>query len=457
MLDQPFIPQILKKCLTREATFAELYYESTTDSQISVVDKRVDDVVTGTDSGIGLRIFDNLNTIYGYSNDTSKNSLIDLGTTLTRALKQGTVDKNINLKRQAANAIFPIKKDGLALPLKDKIALCEKASEFAWKQSPLIKQVHIGLSEERRNIEIANSENELVSDCQTQTTFSVSITVKENEETLSLADIICGHTGLEVFDNEPIEPFIDGLVKRTLRLLRARKGPNGKMPVVLSSQAGGTLIHEAVGHALEADLVYEGTSFLANKLNKRIASKLITVVDDATIPTKRGSFAFDDEGVKSEKTTLIENGILKNFMCDRLTAQRMNLRPTGNGRRESYEYRPIVRMTNTILSPGKDNPEDIIKSVDKGVLVTKMGGGQVDTVNGQFIFDAEEAYIIENGQVGEPIKKVSLVGDAPDVLMNIDKVGNDLGFSSGTCGKDDQDVPVTDAIPTIRIPSINVG
>jgi TldD protein len=229
------------------------------------------------------------------------------------------------------------------------------------------------------------------------------------------------------------------------------------MPVVLSSEAGGTMIHEAVGHGLEADLAQSGLSVYSGKIGERIASPIITVVDDSTLPGRRGSFRFDDEGTEAHRTLLVDRGVLKTFLYDRLTAMKDGARSTGNGRRESYKHRPIPRMTNTMIAPGTADPGEILRMTPKGLFVRKMGGGQVNTVNGDFVFEVSEGYLIENGGIGEPVRGATLIGNGPRVLMSIDRVGSDLGFSIGTCGKDGQGSPVSDAQPTLRIPEITVG
>jgi TldD protein len=229
------------------------------------------------------------------------------------------------------------------------------------------------------------------------------------------------------------------------------------MGVVLSSEAGGTMIHEAVGHGLEADLAQQNLSVYSGKLGQTVASPIITVLDDGTISGKRGSSFFDEEATRTERTVLIENGVLKNYMYDRLSAMKDVKQSTGNGRRESYHFRPIPRMSNTMIAPGKTPPDDIVKSLEKGLFVKKMGGGQVNTVNGDFVFEVTEGYLIEKGKVGEPVRGATLTGNGPEVLKSIDMVGTDLGFAIGTCGKDAQGVPISDAQPTLRIPEIVVG
>ncbi|MGD0566210.1 MAG: TldD/PmbA family protein, partial [Candidatus Goldiibacteriota bacterium] len=241
------------------------------------------------------------------------------------------------------------------------------------------------------------------------------------------------------------------------RLLDADKKLTGEMTAVISSSAGGTMIHEAVGHSLEADLVQKGLSQYAGKKGVKVASDIITVIDDATIPGKRGSFSFDDEGTPSQKTILIDRGVLVNYMYDRETAEKDNALPTGNGRRESYKFRPIPRMRNTMIAPGAGSAESLIKDTKRGIFVIRMGGGQVNTVTGEFVFEVKEGYMIEAGKTAYPVRGATLMGTGVEVLNSIDAVCSDIGFDAGTCGKDSQGVPVGDAQPTLRIPKILVG
>jgi TldD protein len=229
------------------------------------------------------------------------------------------------------------------------------------------------------------------------------------------------------------------------------------MPVVMSSEAGGTMVHEACGHGLEADLVQKGLSVYKNKLGQKVAADCVSVIDDATLADKYGSYYFDDEGSRGQRTVLIENGILKTYLYDWLSARKDGVASSGNGRRESYQHKPVVRMSNTLIAPGQDDPEEIISSTPHGLLVKKMGGGQVNTTNGDFVFDVQEGYLIQDGRIKHPVRGATLIGNGPWVLSNIDRVGHDLGFSLGVCGKDGQGVPVADAQPTIRIKELTVG
>jgi TldD protein len=289
------------------------------------------------------------------------------------------------------------------------------------------------------------------------TVFSVQVISAKGDVLQTGYEPIGGTMGFELFDLHPPEEVAEVATRRSLLMLSARKAPMGRMAVVLSSEAGGTMIHEAIGHGLEADLAQQGLSVYSKKIGEKVASSLITVVDDPTLPQRRGSYAFDDEGVASRRTILVDEGILRGYLYDRLSALEDGVESSGNGRRESYQHKPIPRMSNTMILPGKMSPEEIVHSVEKGLFVRKMGGGQVNTVNGDFIFEVSEGYLIEKGSVGEPVRGAILIGNGPQVLKEIDMVGNDLGFGIGTCGKDGQGVPVADAQPTLRIPELVVG
>jgi TldD protein len=270
-------------------------------------------------------------------------------------------------------------------------------------------------------------------------------------------EAVGGHIGFELFETLSMEHISRKASERALMMLKARRAPGGRLPIVISSEAGGTMIHEAIGHGLEADLAQQGLSIYSQKLGLEVASTLVTVIDDSTLPNKRGSFCFDDEGVPSQRTVLVNKGILVGYLYDRLAAMRDGVTPTGNGRRESYRCRPIPRMTNTFLAPGESSPDDVLQSTPTGLYVRKMGGGQVNTVTGDFVFDVQEGYMIENGEMGEAVRGATLTGNGLEVLRSIDMVASDLGFSIGTCGKDAQGVPVSDAMPTIRVAEMVVG
>jgi TldD protein len=358
---------------------------------------------------------------------------------------------------QISNSFFPIEKHPKGVSIGEKVSVVKRANDEARALDPHIRQVRVLYRDVSQILSIANSEGILVEGERTGTVFSVQVVSAKGDVVQTGYEAAGGTMGFELFDLHPPEEVAEAATKRSLLMLSARKAPMGKMAVVLSSEAGGTMIHEAIGHGLEADLAQQGLSVYSKKIGERVASSLITVVDDPTLPQKRGSYSFDDEGTPSQRTLLVEEGTLKRYLYDRLTALKEGVKSTGNGRRESYQHKPIPRMSNTLIAPGKTKSEEIIRSVEKGLFVKKMGGGQVNTVNGDFVFEVSEGYLIEKGGVGEPVRGAILTGNGPQVLKEIDMVGDDLGFGIGTCGKDGQGVPVADAQPTLRIPEIVVG
>jgi TldD protein len=306
-------------------------------------------------------------------------------------------------------------------------------------------------------VQVVNSLGEFTENSRIGTMFAAQVVAARGDVLQTGYESAGACMGFELFDERSAIAIAAAAVARAEMMLSARRAPGGMMPVVLSSAAGGTMVHEAIGHGLEADLVQGGVSVYRGRVGQQVASNLVTVIDDATIPYARGSFYFDSEGVRGQKNVLVENGILKGYLYDRLTAMKDGCVSTGNGRRESYHSKPIVRMTNTLIAPGSTPPEDIVRSVSHGLFVRKMGGGQVNTVTGDFMFEVSEGYLIENGAICEPVRGATLTGSGPDVLKNILMVGSDLGFGIGTCGKDGQGVAVADAQPTLLIGEMIVG
>ncbi|RMH01307.1 MAG: TldD/PmbA family protein, partial [Aquificota bacterium] len=332
-----------------------------------------------------------------------------------------------------------------------------RANETARSYGDKIKQVSVVLMDRTREILIINSLGEVAEDENKRVVFYTEVVASDGNILQRGYESVGGRMGFEIFEKNPPEEVARKAAQRALLMLSAKPAPAGNFTVVLSSEAGGTMIHEAVGHGLEADLVQKGLSVYKGKLGQKVASELITVIDDATLEHHNGSFSVDDEGVPAQKTVLIQEGYLVGYMYDRLSAMKEGKSSTGNGRRQSYAHVPMVRMTNTYIAPGKDNPEDIIRDTKRGVLVVKMGGGEVNTVTGDFVFEIMEGYMIEGGRITYPIRSAVLIGNGPKVLQDVDAVGYDLGWAIGTCGKDGQGVPVTDAQPTIRVRSLTLG
>lgn len=449
--------KILKAALTNGGEYADIYIEDTANTSIVAEENRIEKIINGRDRGAGIRVIANLKTYYAYTNDLTEKGLLEVAEVVAKGVKGGKEAGSIgHLKKEKAPG-FDIKELPYKADLKDKVKLVNRANSTAWAFDRRIRQVRVMYGDGFRRLAVVNSLGDWVEEDRTALLMVCNAVSAEGDVIQTGYEPLGGIMGLEVFKDTPPEAIAETAARRAVMMLSARRAPGGRMPVILSSDAGGTMIHEAVGHGLEADLAYQNLSVYSGKLGQKVASDLITVIDDATIPHKRGSFFFDDEGTPGEKTVLVENGVLKSYMCDRLNAMKSGARSTGNGRRESYHHRPIPRMTNTIIASGKDSPEAIVKSLDKGLFVKKMGGGQVNTVNGDFVFEVTEGYLIEKGKIGEPVRGATLTGNGPDILMKIDMVGTDLGFSIGTCGKDSQGVPVSDAQPTLRIPEITVG
>ncbi|MBI5049134.1 MAG: TldD/PmbA family protein [Deltaproteobacteria bacterium] len=449
--------KILKAALKRGGEFADIYMEETVNTSIICEENRIEKVISGRDRGLGLRVIFDFKTAYAYTNDITEKGLLELADIVSKAVKEGKAKKDVPLVKKIIAASFSIKTPPSSVDLLKKVGLVKNGNSFARGFDKRIAQVKVVYGDGFRKMAVVNSLGQWIEENRTGILFLVQAVAREGDVVQTGYEPIGGVMGLEIFEQNPPEKIAETAAKRAILMLKARKASGGKMPVVLSSEAGGTMIHEAIGHGLEADLAQHSLSVYSGKIGEMIASPLITVIDDATIPYKRGSFFFDDEGSPGQKTILVENGVLKNYMYDRLTAMKDNTVSTGNGRRESYHHRPIPRMTNTMIAAGKSNPDEIVKSLEKGLLVKKMGGGQVNTVNGDFVFEVTEGYLIEKGKIGEAIRGATLTGNGPQVLKNIDMIGSDIGFGIGTCGKDAQGIPVSDAQPTLRIPEIVVA
>lgn len=437
--------------------FAEIFLERRTQTRVGCEDRKIERVISGREEGAGIRIVKGGYTAYGYTTDLSKEGLLKLAEQVSRGVQRGAPGPVV-LKKREASVPPPVRERPDGVQVESKVALVREAEEAARAvDERLIRQVTVGYADVIQHVTIANSEGVFVEDERVRCRLVVNVVASDGKVIQTGYDSAGGTRGLELFEEEKPAGIGRRAAERALLMLQARRAPAGRMPVVISGEAGGTMIHEACGHGLEADLVQKNLSVYAGKEGEQVASELVTVIDDGTLPGKYGSFHFDDEGNPSRRTVLIEKGILRGYMYDRITAARDGARPTGNGRRESFRHRPIPRMSTTYLAPGKDRPEDIIRETKNGLFVRRMGGGQVNTTNGDFVFEVLEGYLIEDGKVTVPVRGATLTGNGPEVLRTIDRVGNDPGYSLGTCGKDGQGVPVSDAQPTIRIPELVVG
>lgn len=442
----------LKELVKGDILFLDLFIEEKAYTHIHRESFKFERIEKAEDSGSAIRVVTPWRQFLLSTNSRDLKELLSMARDLTRETPNY---EKIHVVK--TNYPFQVEKRGEEFPLTEKIRLVENLERLTRGMDERIKQIRIILRDSVQRVKIFTSNGLAKEDERHQIILNLLVVGEKDGDIQTSYESIGGFKGYEFLSMEILEELANKVTRRLKGLLEAREAPMGRMTVVLGSQAGGTMIHEAIGHGLEADLALEGLSCYKDKLGLRIASPLITIVDDKTLPQMRGTYAIDDEGTEAQRTILVEKGILKSYMFDRFYALKYNFESTANGRRESFRHKVIPRMSNTYILPGESNPEDIIRSVDKGLYVAKMGGGQVDTVTGEFVFEVGEGYLIEGGRIGDMVKNATLLGSGPKVLMEIDMVGWDLGFSIGTCGKDGQGVPVSDGQPTLRIPELIVG
>lgn len=453
MIEPTIIDKALALAKNKKVDFAEIFCEKKETSSISFENNKTEKIRSGIDAGCGFRVINNQTTYYGYTNSFEEKEVLALAAKVIVA--SGSKNKPLTIKQPVIK--ISLEQQSLIWPTKQQIKLLKECNELGKKMDNRIKQLSLGCASARSKIVIANSVGTNVCEQRIRTRFVAQVIAQDKKNTETGYESIAAAQDFTLFDQEDPRQAVKTAVRRALLNLTARPAPAGKMTVVLAGEAGGTMVHEACGHALEADFIQKKISiFNKQMLGKQIVSPLITVVDDGSLPGYYGTNQFDDEGIKTKKNILIEQGILKGFMSDLHTANLLKIAPSGNGRRESYRHTPMPRMTNTYIAPGQNTYQEIVASVKEGLLVKKMGGGQVDITNGNFVFEITEGYLIKNGQITEPLRGATLVGNGLEVLTSVDMVGNDLHFIPGTCGKS-QAAPVTDGQPTLRIPSIIVG
>ncbi|SHE60872.1 microcin-processing peptidase 2. Unknown type peptidase. MEROPS family U62 [Desulforamulus putei DSM 12395] len=458
MINQNDLKEVLSVALSNGGDFADIFLEEKQTTGIGMEAGRIERVSSGLDAGAGIRVLSGEATAYAYTNDTSKEGLLEAARIVSHAAQGGKKDLNLDLTTVKPLVNFEIKTRPESVPTSGKVELVKRVDRAARAvDNEKIKQVIVGYGDTVQKVTIANSEGTYVEDERVRTRLVVNVVASENGNIQTGYDAVGSLAGFELFEQYNPEELARVAARRAVNMLSARPAPSGKMPVVMAGEAGGTMVHEACGHGLEADLEQRQLSVYAGKKGQPVASPLITVIDDATLPNRYGSYRFDDEGVPSRKVTLIEKGILTDYLYDRLTAGKEKRESNGHGRRESYQHKPLPRMANTYIAPGKEDPDKIIKDYKSGLLVKKMGGGQVNTTTGDFVFDVAEGYLIQDGEIGPLVRGATLTGNGPEVLRLVERVGSDLGFTIGTCGKDGQGAPVSDAQPTMAIKELIVG
>lgn len=459
MLSKNVACEVLAKCLVTGGDFAEIFEENSINNSISLVDGKVDDAIGGRSYGIGIRIFKGLNSIYAYTNNNSLDSLLDTAYRAALALGEvkGDNTNSIILNEKKITKIHPIIYYPKDVNYDRKIAILKSAYSGAKNFSNDISQVVASYADKEQNILIANTEGLYVQDTRIRTRLGVSAIASKGNENQTGFEGPGRHMGIEMFDKVDAEYHGKEAARIAHTMLNANNCPAGNMTVAIDNGFGGVIFHEACGHALEASAVSKGNSVFANKLGEQIASVKVTAIDDGTMTNAWGSLNIDDEGKKTQRNVLIENGILKGYMIDKLNGRRMNMEATGSSRRQSYKYQPTSRMTNTYIAAGEDKPDDIIKSIEDGLYAKKLGGGSVNPVTGEFNFAVQEGYLVKNGEIQEPVRGASLIGKGSEVLMDIDMVGNNLEVAQGMCGSSSGSIPTNVGQPMIRVKKMTVG
>lgn len=459
MLSKILIEEVLSKALCTGGDFSEIFLEDTVKNSISMVDGKVDNSVSGRDFGIGIRIFKGLNSVYAYTNDASRQSLLE--TAYKAACAVGSIhnDKgiDINLTERICSNIHPILYVPSTVSNLKKVNEMKKAHAAAKDYSSEIAQVSINYADVDQKVLIANSEGLLTNDRRIRTRAYIQTVASNGVENQIGIQGPGRKMGFEMFDAIDIEEIARKASKTAVTMLHAPGCPAGKMPVVIDNGFGGVIFHEACGHALEASSVAKGNSVFAGKLGQKIASDKVTAIDDGIIPNSWGSINIDDEGTPAKRNVLIENGILKGYMIDKLNSRRMDMEITGSSRRESYKFAPTSRMTNTFIAPGNDDENSIIASMQNGLYAKQMGGGSVNPVTGEFNFAVVEGYLIKDGKIDTPVRGATLIGKGSDILLNIDMVGKNLEHAQGMCGSSSGSVPTNVGQPMIRVSEITVG
>ncbi len=460
-LDETSLQRALSEVFAHRVDYADLYFQYTKNESWSLEEGIVKTGSYAIDRGVGVRAVSGDKTAFAYSDEISAAALSKAAVATRTIARQGAGKARIaaTMKQQGSRTLYQSHDPLASLDAKAKVNLLEKIEQIARRKDPRIVQVMASLAGEYDVVMVARSDGAMAADVRPLVRLSITV-IAEQHGRREMGN--CGGGGrvdYAYFTDDKLEYYASNAVKAALTNLESRPAPAGPMTVVLGSGWPGVLLHEAVGHGLEGDFNRKGSSIFSGRIGERVAAKGVTVVDDGTIPDRRGSLNMDDEGNATQRTTLIEDGILKGYLLDIMNARLMKMPVTGNARRESFAHLPMPRMTNTIMTAGDKDPREIIASVRHGLYAANFGGGQVDITNGKFVFSASEAYMIENGQITYPVKGATLIGNGPDILHRVSMIGNDMqmDFGIGVCGKEGQSVPVGVGQPTLRLDDVTVG
>ncbi len=458
-LEPRHLEQVFGKMLAHKVDYADLYFQYSRAESWSLEEGIVKSGSFSIDQGVGVRAVSGDKTAFAYSDDITLHALEDAALATRAIARQGGRQKAPHLHAGKAHALY-LPHDPIAtLKADEKVALLEKLERMARALDPRVTQVMANLSGEYEVVLVARNDGVLSADIRPLVRLSLQVIVESNGRREQGSAGGGGRFGYDYFSEEILQRYAKEAVHQAVVNLDARPAPAGNMTVVLGSGWPGILLHEAVGHGLEGDFNRKGSSAFSGRIGQRVAAKGVTVVDDGSIPDRRGSLNVDDEGNPTQRTVLIEDGILRGYLQDSMNARLMGVPVTGNARRESFAHLPIPRMTNTMMLNGDKTREEIIASVKHGLYAANFGGGQVDITSGKFVFSTTEAYLIEDGKITHPVKGATLIGNGPEALMRVSMIGNDMALDPGvgTCGKEGQSVPVGVGQPTVRIDGLTVG
>jgi TldD protein len=460
VIDTPVLERVLSEALRDGGDFAEVFAEDRANSSALLDDGRVEELASGRERGAGIRVVSGETTGFAHTADMSERGLLRAAEAASAVARSGGGGTRKVAVGPLSGSADPIRGDGpgpKSGSKADALELLERADDAARSTGGGISQVQAGFGTSTRRVLIANSDGLVVGDDQARTRFSVSCVAVGDTGMQTGYETAARTLGFELFDEVSVEELARTAASQALAKLTARPAPSGQLPVVLAGGSGGILFHEACGHGLEADHIAKNASVYTGKVGQQVASSLVTLVDDGTVGSEWGTYGVDDEGRPAQRNVLIEDGILTDYLWDYLRARREGRVSSGNGRRQSYRDLPMVRMTNTFLLPGDADADEIIAQTPRGVYVAKLGGGQVNTTTGDFVFGTTMAYLIEDGVITEPLRDANLIGNGPEILGRIDAVASDFSMTPGTCGKDGQSVPVGCGQATMRLTGVTIG
>jgi TldD protein len=459
VIDESVVGRALDVALKTGGEFAEIFAEDRRGTAARLDDGRVEDMASGRDRGAGIRVVFGETTGFAHTSDLTEAGLTAAASAAAAAARGGGGGvRTVALGTPGPEAVTAAEILPETVSKADKVALLTRANDAARSTGGAIRQVSVIYGDSRRRILVANSDGLWATDDQVKSRFAVS-TVAAGDTGMQTGRESIGSTiGFELFDKHEVDELARAAAGRALAKLAARPAPSGSLPVVIKQGSGGVLFHEACGHGLEADHIQKNVSVFAGRVGEQVASPLVTLIDDGTMAPEWGTIGIDDEGHPAARNVLIEDGVLTDYMWDFLRARKENRHSSGNGRRESYQHLPMVRMTNTYVLAGTEDPDEIVRQTPHGVYVAQLGGGQVNTATGDFVFGMTEAYLIEDGRITTPLRDANLIGNGPEVLRNIDAIANDFAMGPpGTCGKNGQGVPVGDGQPTLRVTGMTIG